>query len=188
MCRFAAYLGPTITLERFLLEPPHSLVRQSYQPREMSTALLNADGFGIGWYTQERTCVYRNPQPIWSDPNLRGIARSLERPLWLAYVRSATDELSTHHVNTQPFCDEELLFLHNGYIDGFAHTLRPRIRSWLDPRIEANVHGSTDSEYLFAVLRQLLQDEDMGIDQALRELCGLVERWASECTALLNLA
>lgn len=48
MCRFAAYLGPEIALDRFLLEPGHSLVRQAAAPKEMHGALLNADGFGIG--------------------------------------------------------------------------------------------------------------------------------------------
>jgi len=31
-----------------------SLIVQSYQPREMNSGLLNADGFGVGWYHLQR--------------------------------------------------------------------------------------------------------------------------------------
>ncbi|MEE8513848.1 MAG: class II glutamine amidotransferase, partial [Gammaproteobacteria bacterium] len=29
MCRLAAYLGPPITLQRFLVDPAHSLIEQA---------------------------------------------------------------------------------------------------------------------------------------------------------------
>jgi glutamine amidotransferase len=190
MCRFAAYLGPEVPLERLLLQPDHSLVKQSYQPREMATALLNADGFGVGWFNEdERPAAYRNTLPIWADPNIADLARSFQRPLWLAYVRSATDGFSTGLSNTQPFTDTELVFFHNGFVDGFAAGARPRLRQWLRPEIEAGIHGNTDSEYLFAVLRQLLwEDEEASVEDALRSMCELVADWAGRQRALLNLA
>lgn len=49
MCRLLAYLGKPILLEELILKPEHSLLVQSYQPKELEVALLNADGFGIGW-------------------------------------------------------------------------------------------------------------------------------------------
>lgn len=188
MCRFAAYVGPELALEQFLLQPDHSLVKQAYQPREMRTALLNADGFGVGWYNGEAPASYRNPLPIWADHNLPALSRSLQRPLWLAYVRSATEGFGTGASNTQPFGDDELLFVHNGYVRDFAAGARARIRRWLQPDLEADVHGNTDSEYLFAALRQLMRDEDMSLDAGLRALCGLVAEWAEEQETLLNVA
>ncbi|HBE92200.1 MAG TPA: hypothetical protein DDW55_06595, partial [Gammaproteobacteria bacterium] len=53
MCRLAAYLGPELRLEKLLIEPEHSLVKQSWAPREMLEAKLNADGYGYGWYDPE---------------------------------------------------------------------------------------------------------------------------------------
>ena len=50
MCRLLGYLGSSIQLERILIKPERSLVIQSYKPQEMTAGLLNADGFGIGWY------------------------------------------------------------------------------------------------------------------------------------------
>jgi len=190
MCRFAAYLGPELLLERFLLQPPHSLVKQSWQPREMRNAVLNADGFGVGWYNADQApAAYRNTLPIWADPNLAALGRSLARPLWLAYVRSATDGFSTGFANTQPFLDDELIFLHNGFVAGFPDSARPRIRRWLHPEFEASVHGNTDSEYLFAVLRQLYwEDGENTLEHALPRLCEQLAHWAPERPQLLNLA
>lgn len=190
MCRFAAYLGPEIPLERFLLQPDHSLVKQSWQPREMKTALLNADGFGIGWYNaDERPAAYRNTLPIWADPNVAELARSLSRKLWLAYVRSATDGFSTGFANTQPFVGDELVFLHNGFVGGFASTVRPLIRRWLHPELEAAIHGNTDSEYLFALLRQWLwEDDDNTVEDALRQLADQVGAWCDDAPTLMNIA
>lgn len=189
MCRLAAYLGPELALAEFLQAPPHSLVRQAWAPREMRSAALNADGFGIGWYDADgRPAVYRHFLPAWADPNLDALGRSLQRPLWMANVRSATEGFSTGFSNTQPFADQRLMFLHNGYISDFAGTARPRVRRWLDPDIEAAVHGNTDSEYLFAVLRQLLEKDGLSPLPALSRLAELVEEWSDGRPALLALA
>jgi glutamine amidotransferase len=46
-----AYVGRPVTLAALLLEPPHSLLRQSWAPRDMrGGGTINADGFGVGWY------------------------------------------------------------------------------------------------------------------------------------------
>ena len=49
MCRLAAYLGPEIPLRSFLLDFPHSLYQQSWDPKELTEARLNADGYGVAW-------------------------------------------------------------------------------------------------------------------------------------------
>jgi hypothetical protein len=45
-----AYLGPPVRLSALLLDPPHSLLRQSWEPRRQRYGRMNADGFGVGWY------------------------------------------------------------------------------------------------------------------------------------------
>ena len=121
VCRLAAYIGPSIELGRFLLEPEHGLVAQAHSPRETLSATVNADGTGFGWYAADRRpAVYRSPLPAWADPNLHHLGRALSSGLWLANVRSATDPLSNGNANTQPFHDDELLFLHNGFVDQFG--------------------------------------------------------------------
>ncbi|MEX0607197.1 MAG: class II glutamine amidotransferase [Halofilum sp. (in: g-proteobacteria)] len=155
-----AYLGAPIRLDRFLLEPPHGLVEQAHAPRETLSATVNADGFGVGWYDDAGTpAAYRTLLPAWADPNLPPLGRSLTRAVWLANVRSATDPLSNGYANTQPFHDERLLFLHNGFVSNFGVDLRARLRAWFRPEIEAGIQGTTDSEYVFAALRQAVADQ-----------------------------
>lgn len=188
MCRLAAYLGQPLSLKDFLLKPEHSLYRQSWQPQELTYAKLNADGFGFGWYLDDgRPAVYRNPAPIWADANLGGLAESLRRGLWLAMVRSATPGYANGLHNTQPFHDESLLFLHNGFIDNFRGDLRKALLAALDDDIEAAVRGLTDSEYLFALLRQMRRDHAGGVGDALRRTVAWVGEHVGERCAMLNL-
>src|SRR5580704_1538753 len=49
MCRWIAYKGRTIPLERYVTEPQHSLVRQSIGAKE-ALGSTQGDGFGLGWY------------------------------------------------------------------------------------------------------------------------------------------
>lgn len=189
MCRLAAYIGLPISLAQFLLKPPHSLVKQAFAPREMREAKLNADGYGFGWYDPQRAPVkFSSVMPIWGDANLPALGSSLQSDVWVANVRSATPGLATSLANTQPFMDDEFLFLHNGFVTDFGRSLRGYIRTMLEPDIEAGVHGNTDSEYLFALLRQILaEDIDMSVDEGINELVKIVGERLEGRTALLNL-
>ena len=155
MCRLLAYLGPAIALDRLISEPPHSLVVQSYAPREMTSGTLNADGFGFAWYDfarQPAPFVYRNILPIWSDTNLPSLGRYVISDCMLAYVRSATPGQSLDFSNTQPFHADGLSLLHNGFVEDFHATLLRLIRESLDEDAYAMIRGTTDSEHLFGWL------------------------------------
>lgn len=160
MCRLLAYLGQPIQLEKILLEPEHSLVVQSYQPQEMTAGLLNADGFGIGWYhpTQEtKPFTYRNILPMWNDVNLPNLSRYIESGCVLSNVRSATPGLAVDLSNCQPFQQNSILFVHNGYINQFRKTLYRPIRDRLSDCAYQMIQGSTDSEHIFALFADVLQ-------------------------------
>jgi glutamine amidotransferase len=189
MCRLAAYLGPAIPLQQLLLQPSHSLYRQAREPQELVYAKLNADGYGFGWYSDDaRPAVYTSILPIWSDSNLPHLARTLTQPLWLAEVRSATDGNPVCQANTAPFYDNRHIFLHNGLIRDFHTRVRPAMTAMLSPAIAADIRGNTDSEYLFACLRQLLADHpaDSPAD-ALRRLFDLLTDWVEDLPALVNM-
>jgi gamma-glutamyl hercynylcysteine S-oxide hydrolase len=189
MCRLAAYLGPAISLQQFLIDPPHSLYRQSREPWELKYAKLNADGFGFGWFDPAgQPAVYTNSAPIWTDANLPALARSLHQTLWIAEVRSATAGSPVHPLNTPPFSDGQRLFVHNGFITDFHQTVRPNMLRRLAPAVSAEIRGNTDSEYLFACLRQILLD-DAGRQpvQAVRQLYALIAGMVGDQPALLNL-
>lgn len=189
MCRLAAYLGPAIPLQQFLLEPPHSLYRQAREPQELLYTTLNADGYGFGWFSPDGTpSTYTNALPIWSDSNLPSLARTLTSRLWVAEVRSATEGNPVHQFNTQPFSDSALLFVHNGFIQGFHEQVRPSILQQLAPQVAAAVHGNTDSEHLFAGLRQVMLDNpELQPAAAISRLLELLRGMIGARAALLNL-
>jgi len=189
MCRHAAYLGHPIPLKQFLLDPPHSLEVQAYAPRELQVARLNADGFGFAWYgTDRRPVTYVNAMPIWSDVNLEGLGRTLHSGLWLGSVRSASVGFPSGPVNTQPFRAGGYLYSHNGYLAEFNLHTRPHLARMLAPEITEGLCGNTDSEYIFALIRQLLlENPDLSMAAAIVEAFGLIAEWQDEHIALLNL-
>lgn len=160
MCRLAAYAGPPLLLRRLLLEPAHSLYEQAYAPREMVSGLLNADGYGFGWYdSNDQPRIYTHTLPIWSDTNLPDLADTLSARLWLANVRSATPGQAVNLANTQPFRSGNLMYLHNGFLEGFNDGLRASFHERLDTELSAGLHGTSDSEYLFSLIRQHLKQQ-----------------------------
>ena len=185
MCRIAGYLGPPLPLAAFITTPPHSLYKQSWAAKELVTAKVNADGYGIAWLADDnRPANYRNIMPIWADPNLPHLQRSLKSRVWLGNVRSATEGLATHLDNTQPFISGQLLFTHNGFINDFSVSARRQIREVLDPEIEADIQGNTDSEYLFALFRQQQHGMKPALIGTLQWLRDLLKN--TDTKALLN--
>lgn len=187
MCRLAAYLGSQISLEQFLLTPKNGLVLQSYAPREMREGHVNADGYGVGWLRADGELAHLTyALPIWADHNLTTLSRALVSSLWVANVRNATAGLANHPANTQPYLADGLLFLHNGYIADFP-LARSAIRGMLSAEIESTIEGTTDSEYLFALLRQILRTTDADPGSALRALATHTLAQLGLSRALLNI-
>lgn len=187
MCRLAAYAGPPLPLRRLLLDPEHSLCEQAYAPQEMVRGLLCADGYGFGWYGNDnRPRLYTNALPIWSDTNLPDLAASLSAPVWLANVRSATPGQAVNLANTQPFRSDNLMYLHNGYLEGFNNGLRRQLHEHLDPGLSAALQGNCDSEYLFAMILQRLRDTG-DIAMAMHEALADLEKLLAGRAALLGI-
>lgn len=172
MCRLLGYLGPPILLDNLLYKPEHSLIVQSYQPREMRAGLLNADGFGVGWYHSQRDTnpfIYKNILPIWNDINLPSLSRYVESGCVLAYVRSATPGQAVDLSNCQPFEYQRLLCIHNGRIQNFRQTLYRLIRDRLSDLAYQAIKGNTDSEHFFAmILDELQANPSVALAQALQ--------------------
>ncbi len=169
------------------MEPDHSLYHQSWEPKEMEEAALNADGFGFGWLNPTRqTAIYTNTCPIWSDTNLTALSDSLFSPYWLANVRSATPGQSVSQDNTHPFKFGQILFTHNGYIENFNTDIRTRLHEILKPSIQSGIQGNTDSEFLLALLRQQLKHTS-DIAQAIQGMVSILTEMITDEKVLLNL-
>ncbi|MGK5675025.1 ergothioneine biosynthesis protein EgtC [Micromonospora sp. URMC 106] len=158
MCRHLAYLGPPVTLRELLFDPPYSLVRQSWAPRDMrGGGTINADGFGVGWYPGDGEPVrYRRAQPIWSDPTIAQLAAVTSAGAVLAAVRSATVGMAVLDGAAAPFAEGRWLFSHNGVVRGWPDSVVP-LAGTLPVRDLLTLDASTDAALLWALVRHRLR-------------------------------
>jgi gamma-glutamyl hercynylcysteine S-oxide hydrolase len=185
MCRVLAYLGPPLSLDALLLQPEHSLLRQSWAPRMQTSGVVNADGFGAGWYDLDRRpdpARYRTDRPMWSDRSFASLAGLVQSGAVLASVRSATPPAPVEESGTPPFTSGPWLFAHNGVVDGFRAEPGVRLRHLLSDRSAALLEGSSDSELLFGLTLDWL---DNGADAG-EALANVVSSVLSLTTARLN--
>lgn len=189
MSRLAAYLGPNISLSDFLLTPEQGLYQQSLSPSSLQYARPSADGFGFGWYYKHAPQRYIRECPIWHDHNLGTLAATMHSPLWLANVHNAGDsQAEISLMNTQPFHDNLLLFMHHGFVENFSKNLKLACHEYLSNVIAAEMRGNSEAEYLFAMLRQRMQDPDhIGIEAALQDILSTLEISLRDISSMLNI-
>lgn len=182
MCRHLAWLGAPRTLAALLVDPEHSLLRQSYAPREQAHGRLNADGFGAGWYAggHRRPARYRRAQPMWTDTSFASLAHVVASGAVLAAVRAASPGMPLEESATAPFTAGRWLFSHNGTVHDF-----PRAQAALRRRLpeEVVVESAVDSALVWALVRARLQD-GAGLADA---LAGTVADVLAVTDARLNL-
>lgn len=135
MCRLFGMIAPEPASARFwLLNAPDSIVDQSHR---------NADGTGLAYYDEDlRPKVEKEPIAAHQDQEFVSEAHHVRSHLFVAHIRHATQGKVSQE-NTQPFVHEGLVFAHNGNIEGLEDLPFP-----VGP-----LHGDTDSERYFALLR-----------------------------------
>ena len=123
MCRHFSYLGPPVPLAELVLDPPRSLLVQSYAPIDMrGGGSVNVDGFGVGWFGGQPDGAarrYRRAVPIWHDANFAELARDTVATGVLAAVRNGSDGMPIGAAAVAPFTDGRWLFSLNGVIAGW---------------------------------------------------------------------
>jgi glutamine amidotransferase len=120
MCRHLGWTGEPRTLAALIFDPPRGLLHQSYAPREQGHGLVNADGFGAGWYVPElraEPARYRRSVPIWTDASFASLAPTVASTCVVAAVRSASIGMPVEESATAPFTQGRYLFSHNGRVD-----------------------------------------------------------------------
>jgi predicted glutamine amidotransferase len=173
MCRWIAYRGETTALEHYVTSPSHSLVTQSIAALE-STASVNGDGFGLGWYgAHPEPGLYREIRPAWSDDNLRYLCRHLQSHLFFAHVRAATGTPITRP-NCHPFACAKWLFMHNGFIGNWTR-LRRQVEALIPDALYPARVGTTDSEAIFlAIMGAGIDDPVAATETTLARLVDLI--------------
>lgn len=196
MCRILGYLGPAISLDRLVLVPEHSMLVQSYKPRELEGAILNGDGFGLGWHGPQgeaEAFVYCNVLPMWNDRSLPDLCRYIRADNFVVNLRSATNKMPVDLSNTQPFKWGQLLFVHNGLIENFFETLYRPMREMLCDTAYRSIQGLTDSEHIFALLVHYLEtcpgmDVAEALVQTVRAIASLADKAGVQVVANIMLS
>lgn len=164
MCRALAYLGQPVLLDHLLFQPDSALVRQSYMPRMLQ--LLNLAGFGLkawdrGSFDPDKPFSYGSQSLPVFDRNLKNFAEKIRAHCVLAHVRgvaySTSVEISLQNVHPFQFPGARLAVAHNGDLARFAE-MKPHLLPHLRPENARMIRGSTDSEWIYALLLSQLDD------------------------------
>ena len=128
MCRWLAYSGSPILIKEALYEGPtrwstRACTRGSGPSRPTATGSASA-----GTATPERRASSTAPSRPGTTSNLRELAGHISSPLFFTHIRAAIGS-AVQQTNCHPFRHDRWLFMHNGYINEFAHDqARPRPR------------------------------------------------------------
>ncbi len=161
MCRWLAYHGSPIIIDRLLTKPNHSLVDQSINARHLALpgyALAeqfrghdfptNGDGFGIAWAgRQGKIGQFHQITPAWDSNNLHSLAEQIETTALLAHVRAAPGGTIAED-NCHPFVHNGWMFQHNGEIGGFS-SLKRDLTLEVSPELYPFITGNSDTETCF---------------------------------------
>jgi predicted glutamine amidotransferase len=164
MCRALLYLGEPVLLDNFLYQPDSALVRQSYMPKMLN--LLNLAGFGLrAWdpssHDPERAYSYYSQQLPVFDRNLKNLAEKIRAGCLLAHVRGVAYhthvEISLQNCHPFHFSNVPLVLAHNGDLARFAE-MKPLLMPAIKPAFLSQIQGTTDSEWIYALVVSQLAD------------------------------
>lgn len=164
MCRALLYLGQPVLLDNLLYQPDSALIRQSYMPKMLH--MLNLAGFGLRAWDPESAdperafSYYSQSLPVF-DRNLQNLAQKIRPSCVLAHVRgvaySTRVEISLQNVHPFHFQGVPLVLAHNGDLAEFAR-MKPLLLPHIKPEFLSQIHGTTDSEWIYALLLSQLKE------------------------------
>jgi glutamine amidotransferase len=137
MCRHLGWLGEPVTVASLMLDPPNGLLVQSYSPRRQKHGLMNADGWGVGFFDDGTPRRWRSAAPLWGDASFASVAPALRTTCAVAAVRSATVGMPIEPSASAPFTDGRWLLSHNGLVDRSVLPLSGKAESTCDSALLA---------------------------------------------------
>ncbi|MBS1692509.1 MAG: ergothioneine biosynthesis protein EgtC [Actinobacteria bacterium] len=137
MCRHLAWLGEPRSLGALILDPPYSLLVQSYSPRRQKHGLVNADGWGAGFFDGGTARRWRSAAPLWGDASFSSVAPALRSQCVVAAVRSASIGMPIEASAAAPFTDGRWLLSHNGLVDRSVLPMSATAESTVDSALLA---------------------------------------------------
>ena len=187
MCRALAYLGQPVLLDNLLFQPDSALVKQSYMPQMLN--LLNLAGFGLKAWDRDspdadRPYSYASTSlPIY-DRNLKALAEKIRATCVLAHVRgvhfNTEGIISQQNIHPFQFRGCRIALAHNGDLERMRE-IKPALLEYVRPEFVRMIEGTTDSEWIYALLVSNLEDpgRDVTADeiaQALGKTLGVLRQ------------
>jgi len=148
VCRLTAYAGEPLTADALVFGGTHSLLVQSYVPRELLHGHVNVDGYGVVWYRGATPVRSGGARPLWQDGDLQTLLEGVSSSTILASVCNATPGVPIEGGN-QPLVHGKWSFILNGYVENFRVSHMRALRSHLPDDLYGHLAGSSDSETLF---------------------------------------
>lgn len=137
MCRHLGWLGEPRTIASLVVEPASGLLVQSYAPRLQKHGLMNADGWGVGFFDNGVVRRWRSAGPLWGDASFASISPALSSGCVVAAVRSASIGMPIEPSASAPFTDGQWLLSHNGLVDRAVLPLSAKAESTVDSALIA---------------------------------------------------
>ena len=163
MCRALLYLGQPVLLDNLLFQPDSALVRQSYMPKMLH--MLNLAGFGLRAWTRRRltaNAVHLRLALVagvrsQSEKSRRESSRGLRAgPCARRGIQHHSD-ISLQNVHPFQFPGVPLAMAHNGDLARMAE-MKPLLASHVKPQWLPHIRGTTDSEWIYALIVSALPD------------------------------
>jgi glutamine amidotransferase len=164
MCRLLGYIGAPVLLEDLLYAPDSSLLKQTVAPQQI--AMLNLAGFGLAaWdptsHNPDKPFVYRNTEVAVFDRNLQVLSQKIRTNAVVAHLRGVPyhSSVQINQQNVHPFMFEgaRLAVAHNGDLAAFEE-MRFDLLAHIRPEMARCIRGSTDSEWIYALIVSALPD------------------------------
>lgn len=162
MCRAVAYLGEPLTLDVLLYRSDSSLVRQAFEPAMFDFMNLAGSGLALWDGTPGPPLIYKTTTLPMYDRNLQALAAKVSGRCVIAHVRGcdyfgSSDPL-VERSNLHPFQfpGSPLALAHNGDVSGFRE-MRPHLLKHVSRSFEQWIEGSTDSEWIYALVASRLE-------------------------------
>ena len=137
MCRHLGWAGEPRSVASLVLDPPSGLLVQSYAPRRQKHGLMNADGWGVGFFDKGVARRWRSAVPLWGDASFASVAPALSSGCVVAAVRSASIGMPIEPSASAPFTDGQWLLSHNGLVDRAVLPMSSTAESTVDSALLA---------------------------------------------------
>ncbi len=164
MCRMLGYLGTAVPMDTLLYAPDSSLLKQTIDAQMLG--MLNLAGFGLtAWDAAspepDLPFAYRSTQVAIFDRNLRALANKVHANALIAHVRGvpyhAGVQINEQNLHPFRFDGIPLAMAHNGDLAGFRD-MRYDLIEHVRPDLARRIQGSTDSEWIYALIVSALDD------------------------------